>query len=372
MKVGHRQTPHPCHPAHENPLPQTEGVFYLGDPTARSSKIFTVHNTVQKALFPVLRRMTDGRFHSGEALATALGVSRATIFNAMAQAESLGLSIHAIRGRGYRIAHPVEWLDAELVASHLGALASGFDVRVHESLESTNTALMAAAHDGAPHGTVFCCEHQRGGKGRRGRTWHSALGGSLTFSVLLRADGGLQSLSGLSLATGLAIARAVNRYSQHPAALKWPNDILVGYRKLGGILVEVQGDPNGAAVAVVGIGLNVRLGAAQRDVVDQAVVDLAEMGSTVGRNALLAACLAELHAVWDRFAREGFAPLQGEWCALDAFAGKAVSLTLPDGRHLQGKAAGIDGTGAFLLREGENAPVAFNGGEISLRLDRRG
>jgi BirA family biotin operon repressor/biotin-[acetyl-CoA-carboxylase] ligase len=165
------------------------------------------------------------------------------------------------------------------------------------------------------------------------------VGGSLTFSVLWRFETGLQSLAGLSLAVGLAVARAVNRHSRHPARLKWPNDVLVDYRKLAGILVEVQGDMHGAAFAVVGIGLNVRLNEAQRDVVDQAVIDLTEMGVTVGRNQLLADCLQELHAVLTLFRRHGFAALREDWLALDAYAGRAVTLSLPNARSVQGLAS---------------------------------
>lgn len=284
----------------------------------------------------------------------------------------MGMVIHGVRGRGYRIPDPVEWLDGSTVVHYMNAAAHAhahaYDVRILDSVDSTNTALMAAATNGAADGTVYCAEFQHCGKGRRGRQWHAVLGGSLTFSVLWRFDSGLQSLMGLSLAVGLAIAGAINRHSQHQARLKWPNDVLVDYRKLAGILVEVQGDMNGAAFAVVGIGLNVRLNDAQRDAVDQAVVDLAEMGVTIGRNQLLADCLLELNTVLTTFRLHGFTALRADWMALDAFAGKAVSLQLPDARNVYGMAAGVDDSGAFLLRD-QHVTHAYSGGEISLRLD---
>ena len=341
----------------------------MGIRLPKPCKIPCVHSRTQKTLFPLLRRLSDGRFHSGQALAHEFNLSRSSIFNALTQAEAMGLTIHAVRGRGYRMPEPVEWLDGGAIAHHLGAVAGAYAIRVLDSVDSTNAALMAAALGGAAEGTLFCTEHQQAGKGRRGRQWHSVLGGSLTFSVLWRFENGLQSLSGLSLAVGLAIARAVNRHSRHPAKLKWPNDVLVDYRKLAGILVEVQGDMHGAALAVVGIGLNVRLNEAQRDAVDQAVVDLAEMGVTVGRNQLLADCLLELHAVLTLFRRRGFAALREDWLALDAYAGKPVALTLPDARSVQGVASGVDETGAFLLRDGLSTLNPYSGGEISLRLD---
>jgi BirA family biotin operon repressor/biotin-[acetyl-CoA-carboxylase] ligase len=322
-----------------------------------------------KTLFPLLRRLADGRFHSGEALATEFGMSRANICNVLAHAETLGIALHAVRGRGYRLPTAIEWLDAGAIATHLGSLREAFDVRVLDSVDSTNRALLAAAQQGAASGTLVCAEHQQQGRGRRGRPWHSVPGGSLTFSLLWRYDTGLQSLAGLSLAAGLAVARAVNRHSAHPVGLKWPNDVVVGPRKLAGILVEVQGDLDGTAFAVVGIGVNVRLGEAQREGIDQAVVDLAELGVTVGRNRLLAECLAELHAVGEQFRAHGFAALREAWQELDVYAERPVVLTMPDSRTLRGVAAGVDDTGALRLRGEDGAePVTLSGGEMSLRV----
>ena len=324
-----------------------------------------------QALFPILRRLSDGRFHSGQDLAHEFKLSRASIFNVINQAETMGLKVHAVRGRGYKIPLPVEWLDAAAIIEHLDDASRAYDVRILDRVGSTNTALMEAALQGAMNGTVVCAEHQYAGKGRRGRLWHAVLGGSLTFSVLWRFENGLQSLAGLSLAVGLAIARAINRHSRHTARLKWPNDVLVDYRKLAGILVEVQGDLDGAAFAVVGVGLNVRLSPEQRDTVDQALVDLHEMGVTIGRNQLLAECLRELHAILTTFREQGFAALRADWMELDAYADKAVSLKLPDAKGVSGVAAGVDATGAFLLRDPQSAIRAYSGGEISLRLDAR-
>jgi BirA family biotin operon repressor/biotin-[acetyl-CoA-carboxylase] ligase len=331
-----------------------------------------MQSRLHKSLFPILRRMSDGEFHSGEALGEAFQLSRGSVFNILGQAEALGLAVHAVRGKGYRIPAQVEWLDRSAVNAHLGLLARSYDVAIHDSVESTNSTLMQAALQGAPNGSVVCAEHQQAGRGRRGRQWQAALGGGLTFSILSRFEAGLSSMAGLSLVMGLTIARVVNRHSRHPARLKWPNDVLVGYRKLAGILVEVQGDMDGAAYAVIGIGINVSLNASQRESIDQPVVDLAEMGVSLGRNQLLAECLRELDAVMAVFREQGFAGLRQEWMDLDAYAGKEVSLLLPNTQAVHGVAAGVDDTGAFLLRDREANLKAYNGGEISLRLgDRR-
>lgn len=321
-------------------------------------------------LFSLLRQLADGKFHSGEALAGLFGVSRASVCNAMAQAETFGVRVQAIRGRGYRLPDSVDWLDPSVVVGQLGSLASHFHLHVYDTLASTNDWLMAQPAMRVGDGWVCAAEYQTAGKGRRGRAWQSAPGGGLTFSVLYRLDAGLAGLSGLSLAVGVAVARALNRYTTHGIALKWPNDLVVGPRKLGGVLVEVQGDVDGPASAVIGIGLNVRLPATVREHIEQAVVDLTELGAGVSRNQLLAACLAELHTVMAGFRSRGFASVREAWMALDAYRDRDVLLVRADGSRITGRAAGVDAGGALLLRRGDGQLVAYSGGELSLRLAR--
>lgn len=328
---------------------------------------WTMPRTFPEFLLPLLRLLADGYFHSGQALAQKLTVSRASICNLVHVAQEMGLGIHAIRGRGYQLVSPPVWLDRADIVDALGPVAQHYDVQILDATESTNSVLMQAAENGARDGSVVCAEYQFAGRGRRGRHWHSVLGGSLTFSVLWRFEEGIAALVGLSLAVGVAMARALNRFSRFPVKLKWPNDVLVDYRKLAGILVEIQGDIQGPSFAVVGIGLNVRLPAHQRESIDQAVVDLAEMQVLVDRNQLLACCLVELKSVMDVMRREGFSGLRAEWEAHHAHAGQPVSLLLPDHRRVTGIARGVDDTGAFLLQAGHGASVAYNSGDIRLR-----
>lgn len=318
-------------------------------------------------LLPLLRQLADGRFHSGQALAKSFGVSRASICNLVHTAQQLGLTVHAVRGRGYQLVSPPSWLDPAKIVAALGSTAAHYQIRILDATDSTNSLLMQAAAAGAPDGCVVCAEYQFAGRGRRGRQWHSILGGSLTFSVLWRFEEGITALVGLSLAVGVAIARALNRFSRFPVKLKWPNDVLVDYRKLAGILVEIQGDIQGPSFAVVGIGLNVSLPAAHRDSIDQAVIDLEEMQIHLDRNSLLATCLVELKAVMDVMREQGFKGLRDEWEAHHAHAGQPVTLLLPDRQMVTGIALGVDDTGAFLLQSENGARAAYNSGDIRLR-----
>ncbi len=320
----------------------------------------------------VLTRLTDGAFHSGEALARSLEVSRASIWNAVRDLEATGLEIYKVHGRGYRLPYPVTLLDRAAIERHLGESAARFAIDVRTTVDSTNTALLERAAAGATDGTVLAAEWQPGGRGRMGRAWHAGIGEALTFSLLWRFARGAGALSGLSLAIGVALARALAAAGVEDAALKWPNDVLWNGRKLAGILIELAGDALGPTAAVIGIGINVRVSEAARARIDQPVADLeAACGAAPDRNRLLATVLIELERVLEAFAREGFAPLRAEWQRAHAHQGKRVTLTLTDGSRQAGLSRGVAEDGSFLLETRAGAK-RFHSGEISLRPASRG
>ena len=145
--------------------------------------------------FLALRRLADGRFHSGEDVARALGRSRATLNEALKRVPELGVELFSVRGKGYRLAQPIEFIDAHVVA---GALAgTPIRLQVVDEIDSTSTRLLEMAALGAPSGTCLAAEWQSAGRGRRGRSWVAALGGSLTFSLLWRFERGVGGLAGL-------------------------------------------------------------------------------------------------------------------------------------------------------------------------------
>jgi BirA family biotin operon repressor/biotin-[acetyl-CoA-carboxylase] ligase len=174
-------------------------------------------------------------------------------------------------------------------------------------------------------------------------------------------------LSGLSLAAGVAVARALASVGVAEVQLKWPNDMLHAGRKLGGILIELHGDAPGSTAAVIGIGLNLRLHPALRDGIDQAVTDVASILKQVPqRNRLLAAVLVESAQVLQEFAQLGFAPLRQEWTARHAYQGKVVTLSSAGGNTVTGRAAGVDEDGALLV-ETARGVERFVSGKLSLR-----
>jgi BirA family biotin operon repressor/biotin-[acetyl-CoA-carboxylase] ligase len=242
-----------------------------------------------------------------------------------------------------------------------------FDVRVVQSTGSTNTDLVAQA-GGLPGGHVLAAETQTAGRGRRGRAWLSRTGESLTFSLLwkFRPDAGL---SGLSLAVGLGVARALDRCAAGQVMLKWPNDLLVGvgngWAKLGGILIEVVAGHGGTAAVVIGIGLNVRpVGNAAA--IGQDTTSLSALGWHGSRNTVLATVLEELRGVLDGFEAGGFVPFAAAWNARHAFRNRQVTLSGTAGDTIMGTAIGADPDGALML-ETDKGPMRVVSGDVSLR-----
>jgi BirA family transcriptional regulator, biotin operon repressor / biotin---[acetyl-CoA-carboxylase] ligase len=321
---------------------------------------------VQTLLLPLLRALSDGKFHSGAALALQFGVSRASICNALNAASDMGIVLHKVRGRGYRLPAPPDWLDAAQIRLALGADADKFSIEVVNSVDSTNAALLRAPQD-APHRHCLAAEIQLAGRGRRGRVWQSVLGGSLTCSIRWRFNQGMAALAGLSLAVGISVMRTLQQSGITDAQLKWPNDVLWQYRKLAGILIEVQGDVTGPSTAIIGIGINLQLPAEVRNGIDQAVADLTEIsGAAIDRNALLAALLANLSEVMDEFEQHGLGNLRHEWQAAHAFANQPVRVVMANGSEISGNAVGLADNGALLLHTADDKQIAVSSGEVQL------
>jgi BirA family transcriptional regulator, biotin operon repressor / biotin---[acetyl-CoA-carboxylase] ligase len=315
----------------------------------------------------VLRLLADGNFRSGEMLAGALDVSRTTVWQAVRELEATGLAIYKVRGRGYRLAQPLSMLDRNAVVRHLGRYAGSIGLEVVDSLGSTNTLLLERAAAGAPSATAIAAEWQSSGRGRLGRSWYAAIGGSLTFSLLWRFVHGAGVLGGLSLAVGVALARAFEALGVVGAGLKWPNDVVWKGGKLAGILIEMRGDALGPSAAVIGVGVNVRLSDAARSRIDQAAADLeGACGKTLDRSTVLALLLSELHGVLETFACGGFAPLRAEWQRRHAYQDRPVTVVLPDSRHESGIACGVTEDGALLLATPAGVR-RYHSGEITLR-----
>lgn len=314
----------------------------------------------------LLAKLGAGRL-SGDALARELGQTRAAVWKRIQGLRAAGVAIEGRAGDGYRLEYPLELLDADRIRAGLAPAAAAelAALEIAWTLASSNSELLRR---GTPlRGVeVLLAERQTGGRGRRGRHWASPLAAHVYLSLLRGFSGGLSRMGGLSLAAGVVVAEALRDMGFAGVMLKWPNDLVVAGRKLGGLLVEGGGEFAGPARAVVGLGLNVRMPAALADDISQPWTDLCTLaGTEVSRNAVVAALLSALLPALATFERDGLAPFLARYQVLDALAGREVRVE--DGGALHtGVACGLAGDGALRVRSGDGERL-FHAGEVSVR-----
>lgn len=309
----------------------------------------------------LLGLLADGETHPGSALAERLGISCADVRHQVQQLHALGARVSTQRGRGYRLAAPLELLGQAAIGAAAGPMAG--PIAIHWQLDSTNAELGRRAAAGAADRQACLAEVQVHGRGRRGRSWRMPLGSGLALSVLRRFDASMGSLAGLSLVAGLALVAALEDCGITGSGLKWPNDVLLDGGKLAGVLIDLGGAARGPCHAVIGVGVNI---AAAPQGVDQRVACLADRGGLpLSRNHLAGRLLARLHAHVDRFARDGFGVFTADYARHDVLGGKPLTIHWPD-RRVDGTGAGVDHRGALLV-DVAGARVAIDSGEVSIR-----
>jgi len=318
--------------------------------------------------FLALRALADGRFHSGEAMARSFQRSRATLSEALKRAPEMGIELFSVPGKGYRVAEPIDFLDAAAISSELARHDKRLRLDVVDEIESTSTRVLQLAASGATSGTCIAAEWQSTGRGRRGRAWISRLGGSLTFSMLWRFERGAGHLGGLSLAVGEAVARALSECGVPRVQVKWPNDVVVDLRKLAGILVETSGEIQGPSVAVIGVGVNHRLSERVLDRIDQPVTDVWQCaGSPPSRSDLLARMLVTLASSLDAFDRSGFSASRDAWRALHAYQGRRVRVTPGRDAPFDAEVVDVAPDGALVVSTADGRTIPLASAEITLR-----
>lgn len=326
-----------------------------------------IANTRQlEACLRLLGLLADGHFHSGEELGEALGLGRSGVWRLVRGIEALGFEVHGVTGKGYRLAEPVALLESGRIRGHMdGERAARLSaLEVLPTVDSTNRWLIGRALAGGPAPAAVVAEHQSGGRGRRGRAWVSPFGHNLYLSLLWYFDEPPRALAACSLAVAALVARGLMGLGIPEVALKWPNDVYAGGRKLAGILLELVGEATGPYRVVIGVGVNVNMVLAD---IDQPWTSLRiASGRPWDRNLVAARLLDQLLDGLDGFARHGIRDFLPDWEALDVARGRAVSLAVGEGT-VQGIALGPDADGALRLRTARGIE-RFHSGEVSLRL----
>ena len=318
----------------------------------------------------ILAVLNDGAIHSGEALGLALGVSRTAVWKQLQKLYAIGLPLESVKGNGYRLARGFELLSAADISAQLKALhgQKPRQIEVFHSLDSTNTFVREQMATRAYAGSVVFAESQTAGRGRRGKEWLSPYGASIYMSVLWDFEQGAQALEGLSLGVGVAVRRAILELGLADISLKWPNDIYMGGKKLGGILLEMIGDPAGQCSVVIGVGINVSMPAGTGQNIDQPWTDLSsESSAPISRNTLAAGLIDQIFTLLADFETVGFAAYRDEWQSADVYHGLECSISTPR-ESVSGVVLGVDDGGAVRMRLDDGTIQRFIGGELSLRL----
>lgn len=317
-------------------------------------------------LSPLVRILADGGFHSGRSLGQQLGVTRTVIGLQIELLRRMGVEVHSVTGKGYRLPTLFEPLSRSavlhLMREHSALWASRLDLRF--TTGSTNADAMEKARQGADRYLVLA-EHQAAGRGRRGKEWLSPLGANIAMSLLWTFDLPIAALEGLSLAVATLVVEGLgNAGYRDGIGVKWPNDLLLRGAKLAGILIEIGGEPAGPSRVVIGLGINVRMPWFCQQQIDQAYTDLASnFELSPDRNRIVASVVVALSSGLPLFAEKGFAAFRDTWNELDVYRGRQVAIV--SGSHRStGLALGVTDSGALVL-DTETGRQFIAGGELT-------
>jgi len=329
----------------------------------------TVSNRSRSQLLALL---SSGELTSGTVLGERLNISRAAVHKHVQALMRQGIPIHRVPGRGYRLSQDVHLLGSTLIRDGLDADITNLlsHVTVLQQVDSTNNWLLKRQLQSSIHGHVCAAEAQSKGRGRRGHNWVASPYRNVMFSIGWEFAAWPESVTGLGLAASVAVVRALQRLSVTGIGIKWPNDLIFGGAKLGGILIDVNGESAGRCITVVGIGINVHLEESDAGLIDQPYTDLNKItGMVTDRNQLIAVCSSEITRMLGRFGDLGFQAFRAEWERMHVYTGRRVRLV----RHrgvVRGLVSGASEFGALLVVDDNGHTHRFLSGDVRLRLEQ--
>lgn len=323
-------------------------------------------------LYPLIKQLSDGCYHTGTSLGKSLGISRTAVWKQIQRLPELALDVDADKHFGYCLKQPLDLLDRELILSLIGpgVCDKGLKLTLEALVDSTNTSLLNESVD--KHWHFYIAEMQRMGKGRRGREWFSPFGSSISCSLAWTFQGSAQDLQGLSLAVGVAVKSALTELGFDGIGLKWPNDIYYKNAKVGGILIEIMGDLAGPCQLIIGIGLNVyRPVDFKAEQIEQPISYLsdAQPGQRKLRSEIVAKLCLHLTRLLEKYPDAGFLPWMEAWNSAHIWEGREAYVLTPKSREkvlLQG----ANSLGELVVIDTDGQQRALNSGEISLRLSQ--
>lgn len=323
--------------------------------------------TIDTKILTALRNVGDGGV-AGTELSQKLGISRAAVWAHIRELRALGYEIEASPHLGYRLLNVPDVLHSDHLLSSLGRTkVIGRDIRVFEETTSTNDIVEKLARDGVREGAVVFAESQTKGRGRLGRKWISPPRKGLWFSILLRPQIHPMAVTQLTIAAATALFRAIRAQTGLKPEIKWPNDILIRGKKTAGILTELSAELDEVKHVILGIGVDVNLGATElpADLRKIATSLKIESGAHQNRAALAVKILHELDHDYERVCSGKFEAVANEWEEHCSTMGHRVVIQVGD-RKVQGCAESLDTDGALLVRTQHGHLERVIGGDVSL------
>jgi BirA family biotin operon repressor/biotin-[acetyl-CoA-carboxylase] ligase len=291
------------------------------------------------------------QFVSGAQISEKLGCSRTAIWKHIESLRKEGYRFEAVPRKGYRLLARPDKLDAASVLTKLDTRHLGRHLHLYDQVESTQTILHQMAEQGAPEGTLVIAEQQLSGRGRYGRKWHSPKGTGIWMSLLLRPNIPLPFVTQLTLLSAVALCRTLRQSAGVDAGIKWPNDLLIGGKKVCGILLESSAENEQLRYVVAGIGISANIAGDEFPPELQGIATslLAESGRRQDRSAIVATFLQQFEELYTMYQQMGFTPIRLLWEALTVTLGHKVSCRTPQGT-VEGFAESIDENGAMVVR----------------------
>ena len=319
-----------------------------------------------KAEILALLRESD-KFVSGQELCNRFGVSRTAVWKVINRLKKEGYKIEAVQNKGYHMVSSPDVLSVYELESRIHTDWLGKEIVYKEVTTSTNADVRKLAEDGAENGLVVFADAQTAGKGRRGREWESPKGVNLYFSVLLKPQFEPRKASMITLVAAYSVARVIREYTGLDAKIKWPNDIVIGKKKVCGILTEMSMERDYIHHIVVGVGINVNEEVFTEEIAGMATSLKIEKGTLVQRAPLLSGILCQFEKDYlDFLAAEDLKPFVDEYNSMLVNKGALVKVLDPKG-EFSGIAGGIDEEGMLIVFKENGQIEKVYAGEVSVR-----
>jgi BirA family biotin operon repressor/biotin-[acetyl-CoA-carboxylase] ligase len=302
---------------------------------------------------------------SGARIAREIGVSRSMVWQWVRQLRGLGVRVKGKAGTGYFLERVPDILTPDMLRQRLKGSLFGKHIYHFFKTDSTNRVALELGHAGEPEGTVVLAEEQTAGKGRAGRAWQSERAAGIYVTLLLRPRLAPVQAPLLTMMAGLSARTAIEAQTRLAADLKWPNDLILGGKKVGGILTEMHAEPSQVRFVIVGIGLNVNQEKFPGELGTTASSLRIETGKQVSRLELLVRLLREFENDYNRFLREGPAGVTEKFETVSSYArGKRVRVT-NGSASFAGTTAGLGPEGLLLVKRDDGQVVTVISGDVA-------